>query len=65
MSAVPELSGIIQVLNTVSALAVILGVVFVVFQLRRNNELIGISNRQVEANLLQSGRGICSRVTFM
>jgi hypothetical protein len=55
------LSTIIQYLDAVSALAVTLGVFFVIFQLRQNakliepsNKQIETSNRQVEANLQQN-----------
>ena len=51
-----DLSGIIQVLSAVSSLAVIAGVVFVVFQLRQNRKLIEASNRQLE-DLEQTGGG--------
>ena len=51
----------VQYLDAVSALAVILGVIFVIFQLRQNaklieasNKQIETSNRQVEANLQQN-----------
>jgi hypothetical protein len=43
-----DLSSVIQVLNAVSAWAVIAGVIFVVFQLRQNARLIEASNRQLE-----------------
>jgi hypothetical protein len=43
-----DLSGLIQVLSAISSLAVIAGVVFVVFQLRQNAKLIEASNRQLE-----------------
>ena len=48
-----DLSEIGQALSAVSSVAVIVGVVFIVFQLRQNNRLIEASKRQVEANLLQ------------
>lgn len=43
-----EISTLIQYLNAISATAVIIGVVFVVFQLRQNAKLIEASNRQIE-----------------
>ena len=56
-----DLSILIQYLDAISALAVTLGVIFVVFQLRQNAKLIEASNRQietmnkqVEANLAQN-----------
>jgi hypothetical protein len=56
-----DLSELIQVLSAMSSLAVIAGVVFVVFQLRQNAKLIEasnrqleISNRQVEASIQQN-----------
>jgi hypothetical protein len=55
-----DLPTVIQYLNAVSAIAVTLGVFFVVFQLRQNarlieasNKQIEVSNKQVEANLRQ------------
>lgn len=48
-----DLSGAVEILNVISSVAVIAGVTFVVYQLRQNNKLIEVSNRQVEANLLQ------------
>ncbi len=53
--SLPDLSGIVQVLNALSSVAVIAGVVF---QLRQNQKLIGLSNKQAEANLLQAKSGI-------
>jgi len=49
-----DLSGLVPGLNAVSSIAVIAGVGFVVFQLRQNRKLIEVSNKQVEANLLQA-----------
>ncbi len=49
---------VVTILNGVSAIAVVLGVAFVVLQLRQNNRLIEASNRQVEANFLQARSGI-------
>ncbi|MDA4111665.1 MAG: DUF4760 domain-containing protein [Thaumarchaeota archaeon] len=43
-----DLSTLIQYLNAVSAIAVITGVTFVVFQLRQNAKLIEASNKQIE-----------------
>ncbi len=57
MSAI-DASFIVTVLNGVSAIAVVLGVAFVVLQLRQNNRLIEATNRQVEANFLQARSGI-------
>ena len=48
-----DLSEVGQALSAVSSVAVIVGVAFIVFQLRQNNRLIEASKRQVEANLLQ------------
>jgi hypothetical protein len=62
-----DLSGLAQGLNAVSSLAVIAGVGFVIFQLRQNKKLIEVSNKQVEANLLQAksdiALGIVERFT--
>jgi hypothetical protein len=62
-----DLSGVVQGLNAVSSIAVIAGVGFVVFQLRQNKKLIEVSNKQVEANLLQAksdiALGIVERFT--
>jgi hypothetical protein len=62
-----DLSGVVQGLNAVSSIAVIAGVAFVVFQLRQNRKLIEVSNKQVEANLLQAksdiALGIVERFT--
>ena len=56
-----DLTTVIQYLNAVSAVAVTLGVFFVIFQLRQNarliessNKQIETANRQVEANLQQN-----------
>ncbi len=49
-----SLSDLVQFLNAVSAVAVLLGVVFVVFQLRQNGRLIDASNRQVLASIQQN-----------
>lgn len=56
-----DVQTVIQYLDAVSAIAVTLGVFFVVFQLRQNGRLIEASNRQnettnrqVEANLQQN-----------
>ena len=45
-----DLSTLIQYLDAVSAVAVIFGVVFVVFQLRQNAKLIEASNKQLETS---------------
>lgn len=44
MSASVDVATVAAVLNGVSAVAVVLGVVFVVFQLQQNNRLIEASN---------------------
>jgi len=49
-----DFTDVLQILNGVSAVAVLLGVVFVVFQLRQNNKIIQASNRQVEASVQQN-----------
>jgi len=43
-----DLSPLVQDLDALSAVAVIAGVIFVVFQLRQNAKLIEASNRQIE-----------------
>jgi len=62
-----DFSGVVQALNAISTIAVIAGVVFVIFQLRQNKRLIEVSNKQVEANLLQAksdvALGIVERFT--
>jgi hypothetical protein len=49
---------VVTILNGVSAIAVVLGVIFVVLQLKQNNRLIEASNKQVEANFLQARSSI-------
>ncbi len=58
MSATPDFSSLIPILNAFSSVAVIVGVVFVVIQLRQNNRLITASNLQAEANVLQTKSSI-------
>ena len=57
-----ELSDFVQVLNAISAIAVLLGVVFVVFQLRQNARLIKASNEQVQASILQNKSSVATSV---
>lgn len=45
-----DLTSFLQLLNGVSATAVVIGVIFVVFQLRQNARLIEASNRQIETS---------------
>ncbi len=53
--AVPaEFSDLVQVLNALSSVVVILGVLFVVFQLRQNAKLVETSNKQVQASIEQN-----------
>ncbi len=49
-----DLSEIVQYLNAISSVAVLLGVVFVVLQLRQNARLIRVSNEQVQASIQQN-----------
>ncbi len=58
MSAILDAAYVVTILNGVSAIAVILGVAFVVLQLRQNSRLIEASNKQVEANFLQARSSI-------
>ncbi|OLD02842.1 hypothetical protein AUG19_09415 [archaeon 13_1_20CM_2_54_9] len=53
--SLPDFSGAVQFLNALSSIAVI---AVVVFQLRQNQKLIGLSNKQAEANPLQAKSGI-------
>jgi len=55
-----ELADVVQVLNAVSAVAVLFGVVFVVFQLRQNARLIKASNEQVQASFLQNKSSVAT-----
>lgn len=62
---VVDLSTVIQYLDAVSAIAVTLGVFFVIFQLRQNaklieasNKQIEVANKQVEASLQQSKQDV-------
>ena len=57
-----ELADFVQVLNATSAVAVLLGVVFVVFQLRQNARVIKASNEQVQARILQNKSSIATSV---
>ncbi len=57
-----ELTDITQVLNAISAVAVLLGVVFVVFQLRQNGRLIKASNEQVQASILQNKSSVATSI---
>ena len=57
-----ELADLVQVLNAISAVAVLLGVVFVVFQLRQNARLIKASNQQVQASILQNKSSVATSV---
>lgn len=57
-----ELADLVQVLNAVSAVAVLLGVAFVVFQLRQNARLIKASNQQVQASILQNKSSVATSV---
>jgi len=57
-----ELADFVQVLNAISAVAVLLGVVFVVFQLRQNARLIKASNEQVQASILQNKSSVATSV---
>ncbi len=57
-----ELADFVQVLNAISAIAVLLGVVFVVFQLRQNARLIKASNEQVQASILQNKSSVATSV---
>ena len=54
------LSGLIQVLSAISSISVILGVVFIVIQLRQNNKLIELNAKQNEATL----RELRSNISF-
>ena len=55
-----DLTDLVQVLNSVSAIAVLLGVIFVVFQLRQNARLIKASNEQVQASILQNKSSVAT-----
>ena len=57
-----ELADIVLVLNAISAIAVLLGLVFVVFQLRQNARLIKASNEQVQASILQNKSSVATSV---
>lgn len=53
--AIPaEFSDFVQVLNALSSVVVMLGVLFVVLQLRQNARLIETSNKQVHASIEQN-----------
>jgi hypothetical protein len=49
-----NLSGLIQVLSAISSIAVILGVVFIVIQLRQNNKLIELNAKLTDATFQQT-----------
>lgn len=53
-----DLSGLIQVLSAISSIAVILGVVFIIIQLRQNNKLIDLNAKLTEATLQQNKSNI-------
>ncbi|HMK94912.1 MAG TPA: hypothetical protein VK536_05870 [Candidatus Limnocylindrales bacterium] len=55
-----DFSGLSQVLTAISSISVILGVVFVVIQLRQNNKLIELNAKQNEATL----RELKSNISF-
>jgi len=53
-----DLSGLIQVLSAISSIAVILGVVFIVVQLRQNNKLIDLNAKLTDATFQQNKSNI-------
>ncbi len=59
-AAVLTLSGLIQVLSALSSIAVILGVVFIVVQLRQNAKLIDLNTKLTEATF----RDVKSNISF-
>jgi len=59
-AAVLTLSGLIQVLSALSSIAVILGVVFIVVQLRQNAKLIDLNTKLTEATF----SGCKSNISF-
>src|SRR5208337_4206697 len=59
-TAVLSLTGLIQVLSGLSSIAVILGVVFIVVQLRQNAKLIDLNTKLTEATF----RDVKSNISF-
>ena len=59
-AAVLALSGLIQVLSALSSVAVILGVVFIVVQLRQNAKMIDLNTKLTEATF----RDVKSNISF-
>jgi hypothetical protein len=55
-----DLSGLIQVLSAISSIAVILGVVFIIVQLRQNAKLIDLNVKQTDATF----RELKSNISF-
>lgn len=55
-----DLSGLIQVLSAISSIAVILGVVFIIVQLRQNAKLIDLNAKLTEATF----RDVKSNISF-
>jgi len=53
-----DLSGLIQVLSAISSIAVILGVVFIVIQLRQNAKLIDLNAKLTDATFQQNQSNI-------
>jgi hypothetical protein len=66
-----DLSTLINFLSAISSIAVILGAIFVVFQLRQNAKLIQLTIRENRSNIALAllekitARGIQSRVLLM
>lgn len=55
-----SLSGLIQILSALSSVAVILGVIFIVIQLRQNNKLIELNTKLTEVSF----RDVKANITF-
>jgi len=55
-----SLTGLIQALSAISSIAVILGVLFIVVQLRQNNKLIDLNAKLTEASL----RDVKANISF-
>jgi len=55
-----DLSGLIQVLSAISSIAVILGVVFIIVQLRQNAKLIDLNTKLTEATF----KDVKSNISF-